>query len=994
MAETALLFVEQGRVVHANAGFFRLTGLTRTAVAGHPLAELVHPEDRPTVETLVSGDCDACGRLRIPQNNGDWLSLSSEYVCNRAQGKGVGVLTFTHWDAQPKAEDRLYELVNGTQNLLYLRDQSGRFRVVNEAFARFMGMTVAEVLDQQPGLPNALRSPRGAVLEEELEVLETGAPKLLERSLTPVDGEPRWFVISLRSVQISPGDKLLVGVCTDITRRVQTETQLIRTAAELEVILDVMPDMFFRFNAHGEFLDVHSADLDQLLVPPEDFHGKTVREFMPRRIAEQFYKALDKVKETGRLQRFTYELRTNRAPRLRYYELRLSRLFEDEFIALVRDITEQERNRRRLKTTQAKFQAVVEDQNEHILVGLPDGTITFVNDALIRYYGFENEQLLGAKFPEFLDAPAWQRIEQVIRGLTPEAPTVYLEDQLLADRGDMRWQQWSIRAIYNPETHKLLRYQGVGRDITALKTTELALRRSREQYRVVINQLQEVFYKTDPHGNLQYLSPMWEELLGHRNARSLGHPIFDFLHPEDHPPFRKYLQRANTGEEFSERVDVRLLNTEGHPVWVEANVCRGFSDTGGYEGLAGTFIDISKQKLAYGSLAQAKEEAEKATKVKSQFLATVSHEIRTPLNGVLGMTALLRDTPLDTEQQELVEALERSGDHLLELLNDLLDFSKIEAGKFELVEHAFEVQPLLQDCIRLFQGRAIEKQLHLGLEIRPGVPKNLTGSADGLWRIVLNLVGNAVKFTEEGQVKVVVEYEPDTEQQGRLSVLVADTGPGIPSEKQPLLFTPFVQGNAHQRRAQSGTGLGLAISKALAEQMHGTLTLSSIFGKGSRFIFEAPFRTAQNARPKRLPKQMDRELALRVPLQILVAEDNAINRQLMEKILSRLGYAPQFAADGEEAVSAARQEEFDLILMDVQMPKMDGVAATQAILQRPNPPIVVALTAGVVQDSCEECLRAGMREVLAKPVKPVTIQQLIENLAPELLARKASLNRV
>ncbi|AMV24989.1 Sensory/regulatory protein RpfC [Gemmata sp. SH-PL17] len=461
-------------------------------------------------------------------------------------------------------------------------------------------------------------------------------------------------------------------------------------------------------------------------------------------------------------------------------------------------------------------------------------------------------------------------------------------------------------------------------------------------------------------------------------------------HPDDRDRVLRAVHACLKGETKDFEAEYRLRHRDGSYQW---RLNRGVvvrDTTGRPTRFIGSSVDITNRVRAEEELRRAKEIAESANRAKDEFLANVSHEIRTPMNAILGMTELTLDTSLNADQRQWLETVKSAAENLLAIINDLLDFSKIEAGKMELDPIDFSLRTALDDVIRALTPRAQQKGLELTSQVRASTPDALTGDAGRFRQVLLNLIGNAVKFTERGSVTVeVAVQETQTPDACLLRVSVQDTGIGIARDKRETIFRAFEQADNSMTRKYGGTGLGLSIASRLAGLMGGAITVDSELGRGSTFHFAARFQlptkveSPQNAPAQSEPQKMKQRPSL-APLRVLLAEDNEFNAQLMEQLLLRRGHRVRLAPDGEQALALAAEGNADVLLLDLHMPERDGFQVIRALREREagtgrHLP-VIALTASARPEDRARCLAAGMDDFLTKPVRSPELFAAIERV--------------
>ena len=593
-------------------------------------------------------------------------------------------------------------------------------------------------------------------------------------------------------------------------------------------------------------------------------------------------------------------------------------------------------------------------------------------DADLRFTGFsgsfraykgDQEQLIGRRRDEIAARlPGEEEVwNEHLKTLSDHRPFRHFEYTVATPDGEPRIWSVSGKPIFDDQG-RFTGYRGSGCDVTGMRRAERALAASEQRYRSMVESVRQPIVVTDSDGLITGFNHAAERLFGHGAAVVTGRNVAMLLAdgPADLVP--------GTREREIRRSDGTTVAVEwAWSVW----------HSSGRRHFTAIIWDISQAKRIEADLRAARDSAENASRMKSRFLATISHEIRTPMNAVLGSLTLLSGSPLGNEDKRLVDVARQSAEGLLRLLDDILDFSKLEAGKIALEEVDCAPAALIREVITVLRPRAQEKGLGLLFLPDPSLPAAIVTDPARLRQILFNLVGNAIKFTPGGHVTVHARLGSETGGgRLRLDFAVEDTGIGISAHALPTLFERFTQADTSVTRRFGGTGLGLAICRELVTLLGGSITVDSTPGTGSVFRFSilctpGDATLLDGAADNALPA-----LPALPPLRVLAVDDNGINREILRKMLERAGHTVDVAEDGQQAVEMTRDTRFDVVLMDVQMPTMDGLTATRLIRALPPPANrvpVVALTAHASGSSRPECLAAGMDGFAAKPLRPAQL---------------------
>jgi PAS domain S-box-containing protein len=830
---------------------------------------------------------------------------------------------------------------------------NGNFVEVNDNFLKLTGYTRNEVI----GRNSAELGINFDILKrnEILSKLSLGeqVPDF-EIEITRKTGEKRIGLSSLNTIDIK-GEQLICYSFIDITERKKVENNNFTQSSLLEQIHNAV--ITIDFNNHILSWNKHAETLYQWTT--EEAVGKNVIELLAPQETKGIAQAnIDKLNRDGHWEgRFDVKRKDNTTIPVHIINTYLKDIngVNMGFIGISTDISEQIKIEKALKDSEELFRDIVSNNPDHILIQDNDLRYTFVHNPQL---GLTQSDMIGKTEYELTDKEIADKLTNIKQNVLTTAEPTCIDTSMISKNGELEY----FSGTYTPKfdsSGKINGLIGYFRNITELKQAESKLRKSEEKFKSIFEKSLAPIMIADDKGNYLAVNKAASELFEY-SIDELGHmyvgDIITTSNPDAAAQYDEYIKKGEDIGEFG------FVSKNGTPKIVKYNAVRVSPDFN-----LSILMDITEQKRISEELAKAKIHAEEAMNSKQQFLSNMSHEIRTPMNSIVGFTKILLKTNLNDIQKEYLHAIKTSGEILIVLINDILDLAKVDAGKMIFEKRNFKLYESISSIIHLFEHKAKEKNLKLIKEYNQKIPPVLIGDSARLHQIILNLLSNAVKFTSKGSITVNVDLLDEDDEKVTIEFSVKDTGIGIPVNKIDKIFNNFEQVSVFTSRIYGGTGLGLAISKHLVELQGGTISVKSDLGAGSTFSFILSFEKTSDVfeiEPESLELIMDIK-----NINVLVVEDVMLNQLLLKIILNDVGFRYDVADNGKIAIDKLQTNTYDIILMDLMMPEMNGFEATEYIRTKMDSKIpIIALTADVTTVDIEKCKASGMNDYISKPI--------------------------
>ncbi len=953
----------------------------------------IHPEDKWQFEYLEKGYLNGeiqnhKKEYRILHKNGQYIwILDRGQVVSWDEHKKPLRLVGTHTDITRHKETenelrRLSLVAMDSKNGVVFTKADGSIFWFNERFQRMSGYEKDEILGQTPVKLFIGKETDQAVVQEMLGKFYNGFAFEVELVGYRKNGEKFWLKSKGYPVfDEKKGFTEYFSVIEDITQEKEKENQLLLLSriAEDNILSVVTTDIKSVITwANNSFCKMTGYDIDEIIGkrPSELVHGpetnKITLHYLRRQIA--------------RKQPFNAELINYRKDKTKFWvRLKGQPILNPQgemtgFFALQEDITKEKDTEKQIREFEGRFRKALEQVGDNAWEhNFRTGKTYFSNTSnLLQDFMIGDETDNASLWWSLVHPDDINMLEENNRAyLSGQRDHHSLEYRLMGLDGHIRWVLDRGVVIERDENRLPIRIAGTHTDITNRKQAEQSILANEEKYRSIIANMNLGLLEVNLDEVIQFVNNSFCEMSGYSTEDLIGKKASELFARGANVEIaetKNELRKAGVSDAY----EIGVTNKKGEQKWWLISGAPRYDDKGNLVGSVGIHLDITAQKKLELELFDARESAVQSAAAKEIFLANMSHEIRTPMNAIIGMGRQLHRTALNEQQHFYLETINKAAEHLLVLINDILDISKIEAGKLNLEQIGFRPYNVIHHCIQVMAHKAEEKGLKLINENSPSPETIFLGDPYRLTQILLNLLSNAIKFTDEGNVTISCLLQPEIDTRQLIILSVKDTGIGMDAEFQSNIFRKFTQEEQSTARKYGGTGLGMSICKQLTELMNGQIEVTSKKGEGTTITLTIPFVTgSEKDIPETKGKVIDSSI-LREK-KILLVEDNEMNRMVATTLLENYGVVIEEVHNGAEAVQALKTRYFDLVLMDVQMPVLNGMDATRIIRQEINQFVpIIALTANAIKGEAEKCLKSGMNDYIAKPFEE---EELINAIA-------------